>query len=1586
MSTGNTNGDGAVAPPGGSSMQAPSHSLAAGALPTPTTPLFVFPWFSGSSGMPKFTGEKTGAAFSQWKDNLASMFRIQNIPPNMQKELVLSSLEGEARRQVMILAENNRDTTEKLFDHLGQLYGDKVPASVLRSMYFNCRQESRESVRAFSLRLQELFQRLKRKDGGSLAREDVLLRDQFIDGQRDVVLRRELRTKLLLNPNISFLDIQQEAIIRTEAYGEEEVAAHVYYTEQVRPTTSSDTTLAQVKDELRKEIMGEIKQQMTSLSQGILQELRSEIKPWAQNLGTKLKDASSWLAIRAANGLSVPYIGYACLEVCISSVRLPSCGVVIVNDDCLSGPPGLLGMNVIQDCWDHLFKGAGLGAQPAPLQATTAGQEAWCRALKMVEEGERFASPDGRVGYVRLTNRHPVKIPANSEVLLCGRTRPGPRREDYECIIEPICVHPGVSSARILATVRRGRVMVKLRNVGLNPVYVYRNQRVGEVWYVKPTDAVLQPEVNMSWVGQQMVEVSLQPGQNPIPDVPMPEVEFDLTGVDLSSAEQVQLKALLMRYHSVFAKSDEDYGRTGVVQHHINTGQAPPIRERYRQIPPHLYQDVRLLLQGMLDGGIVRKSTSPWAAPIVLVRKRNGEIRFCVDYRKLNTVTHKDAYPLPRIEEALTTLKKARYFSTLDLASGYWQVEMAPEDREKTAFTTPMGLFEFERMPFGLCNAPATFQRLMEACLGDMNTEALLIYLDDVIVFADDFATHLKNLEAVFSRLLQFGLKLRPAKCSLLRSSVQFLGHVVTREGVAPDPEKVAAVQSWKAPTSVTELRGFLGFVGYYRRFIEGFSRIAAPLHGLLVGISPKQKKAHLGPWTAACELAFNTLKDKLTSAPVLAFADFTRPFILYTDASLHGLGAVLTQKDGGKERVIAFASRSLSPSEKNDANYSSFKLEFLALKWAVTEKFKEYLLGATFTVYTDNNPLCHYRTTTLGAVEQRWAARLDNFNFSLCYRPGRVNGNADALSRRTDLVPEREVPEDDGTEVPTFHHRRPEPPGCQAAMAEYSGSVVESLVSGQSMRQWQQEQQSDPVVSGVLFYLSKQRKPDAGERLQEDAGVMSLLRQWNRLAVRDGVLWRCYQDPGSQEIRYQLILPAIKRMVVWHWCHEKAGHFGPEKTLSLIRSRFFWVGLEADVKQWCSACSRCVLHKKPVQVAKAPLVPVEAFYPMQLVSVDFLKVDCSSNGLYNILVAVDHFTKFAWAMPTADQTAVTTARALWRHVFQQFGPPQQLHSDQGANFSSNLIRELCKLYGVQKSQTTPYHPAGNGACERFNRTLIQLLGMLADEQKNRWPEYIAELVFLYNNTVHSSTGCTPFYMMYGRHGRLPLDLALGAEAALTEEPTDGWVQRHFDRLQYAHQFARSHLQRSNVQQKLRYDSTAKGCPLLPGEQVLVKRLGPRACGKLTDFWEEVPYIVVRQPNPQNPVYVVRPVQGGGDERVLHRNLLRPCSLNLEGSQPGPLEHAEVSDVPPRMPWIMFVPEIGAPGEGAGLMTNPHVSHGGPRPADDTGDEEAAGRDPPMGGQGQPPEQLSMQPDGDDLRRSTRPTRGVPPSRFMFTE
>ena len=386
----------------------------------------------------------------------------------------------------------------------------------------------------------------------------------------------------------------------------------------------------------------------------------------------------------------------------------------------------------------------------------------------------------------------------------------------------------------------------------------------------------------------------------------------------------------------------------------------------------------------MLEAGALRPSESPYSSNVVIVRKKDGSIRFCVDFRKLNNKTIKDAYALPRVEDTLHLLAGARYFTKLDLRSGYWQVEIAELDKHKTAFQMgTLGFFEFHRMPFGLCNAPSTLQRLMERCMGEMNLRDCLIYLDDIIIFSSTFEEHLERLEAVFSRLQLHNLKLKASKCDFLRSRVAYLGHIVSEEGIQTDPEKTAAIENWPVPKSIKDVRSFLGFTGYYRRFIKDYASIARPLNDLLVGhgTSAKAKKSKATKsafiWTDRQQQAFITLKAKLCNPPVLAYADYHLPFKLHTDASTTRLGAVLYQHQNGQDRVVSYASRSLKPSERN---YPAHKLEFLALKWAITEKYHDYLYGASFEVLMDNNPLTYIFTTAkLDATGHRWLAALSN-------------------------------------------------------------------------------------------------------------------------------------------------------------------------------------------------------------------------------------------------------------------------------------------------------------------------------------------------------------------------------------------------------------------------------------------------------------------------------------------------------------------------------------------------------------------------------------------------------------------------------
>ena len=469
---------------------------------------------------------------------------------------------------------------------------------------------------------------------------------------------------------------------------------------------------------------------------------------------------------------------------------------------------------------------------------------------------------------------------------------------------------------------------------------------------------------------------------------------LDLQGLkEWPDSEQKQAREPLLKWEHLFAHSNLDLDKTALTKYKITLTDLTPFKEHYRCIPPHMYDDMRAHIQEMLDIGAIHPSHSPWASTEVLVPKKDGDERFCIDLRKLNNWTVKDAYSLPQIDKTLDTLQGSQWFSSLDLKSGYWQVKMDEESKPLTASTVgPLGFYECKRMPFGLTNAPATFQRLMETCLGDLNLHWCIIYLDDIVIFSKDLASHLKRLEAVFRKLEKAGLKLKPSKCELFWRQLAYLGHVISAKGVATDEGKIEAIKNWPTPTTVTEVRGFLGFMGYYCRFIPKFVQVAWPLHKLTSGENAGKKKAAI-KWDSRCQQAFDDLKALCTTVPILAYTDFSKPFKLHIDACGMGLGAVLYQTwEDGTEAVIAYSSRSLSKAE---SHYPAHKLEFLALKWAVVKKFHKYLYGSTFDIHMDNNLLTYVLTMAKVA-----ASSLANYNFRLHYRTGKANIDADALLR----------------------------------------------------------------------------------------------------------------------------------------------------------------------------------------------------------------------------------------------------------------------------------------------------------------------------------------------------------------------------------------------------------------------------------------------------------------------------------------------------------------------------------------------------------------------------------------------------------
>ena len=711
-----------------------------------------------------------------------------------------------------------------------------------------------------------------------------------------------------------------------------------------------------------------------------------------------------------------------------------------------------------------------------------------------------------------------------------------------------------------------------------------------------------------------------------------------------------------------------------------------------------------------------------------------------------------------------------------------------------------------------------------------------------------------------------------------LKTDVSYLGHVISSGGVATDPGKISAVAQWPLPNDVSELRRFLGFASYYRRFVKGFAQLAAPLHRLVAALGgSKTKRPSSQPlseaWTSECENSFQGLKDRLVSAPVLAYADFSLPFILEVDASHSGLGAVLSQKQGGEVRPVAYASRGLRPTERNMSNYSSMKLEFLGLKWAMTEKFREYLLGQKCVVLTDNNPLSYLNTAKLGALEQCWASQIASFDYTIQYRPGRANANADALSRQ--------FPQEDplvtlhtlgqGTPLPTLLR--------EAAQVDTPLQVTQSSISVLptcSSADLVALQAADPTIGPFLRFWQGAKYPTRQERQKLPRTVLEMLRQWGRMRVEEGVLYRYIsRTDGGEQVR-QLVLPEALKNEVLGQLHNAHGHQGVERTTELVRPRCYWPGMLQEIKDWCQRCERCILAKAVQPKVRTSMGHLLASRPNEILAMDFTCLEPSSDGREYVLIVTDVFSKYTQAFPTRDQQASTVAGILVTGWFYRFGVPARLHSDQGRSFEGELIRQLCHLYGIQKSRTTPYHPQGNGQCERFNRTLHDLLRTLPFGQKRNWPSYLPHLMFSYNTSVHQSTGESPFLLMMGFEPNLPIDFVLGR----VKEPANGsvhsWLQEHQKRLHTVYNQAKKRLQVAAECRKERHDRHGVDEGLKVGQKVYLQDRSVRGRNKIQDRWSPTLYRIVRAPEPGGSVYAVQPLQGPGQVKHVNRAHIRP--------------------------------------------------------------------------------------------------------------
>ena len=963
---------------------------------------------------------------------------------------------------------------------------------------------------------------------------------------------------------------------------------------------------------------------------------------------------------------------------------------------------------------------------------------------------------------------------------------------------------------------------------------------------------------------------------------------LDHIDLDLTDEQNQRVHRLLEENRGVFSTSEFDLGRTDLVRHKIDTGSNRPFKQQLRRHPMAYLPVIDEHVDKMLANNVCEPSNSPWASNVVLVKKSDGTLRFCVDYRQLNSLTVKDSYPLPRIDTCFDALGDAKYFSTLDLRQGYWQVENDPETADKTTFITRRGAFKFKVLPFGLSNAPAVFQRLMNMVMQGLTWEACLVFLDDIIVISSTFEQHLERLSAVFGRLRSANLKLKPSKCKLFQLKVKFLGSVVSAKGIEPDPDKLAAISDWPVPSNLTELRAFVGLASYYRRHVEGFSDIAKPLSELT-------KKNQPFIWGPEQQTAFETLKDRLIKYPVLAPPLPEGKYIIDTDASDFAMGAVLQQEQHGTVRVIAYASKTFDAAERQ---YCTTRKELAAVIYALKE-FRHYVLGGVhFLLRTDHGALTSlFRTPVPIQQQARYLNFLADYNFDIQHRAGSQHGNSDGLSRRP--CGSKKCTRDDcevidkQTEGPKLNQRSDqretrrtgplrsgksyqkdritEGPKTVAADPPLDSDISPgtSLVEDRNLFKtldlaWsdiQQEQQKDPTLQKVRELL---RDPDPPTDVNEfGMGVVNLWSQRKSLTEINGVLHRTFETAEGLTLYQQILVPGLLRKKFLYWVHgdPTSGHFGIQKTADKLQRYAYWSGWRKDVELFVRRCDMCCRYRKGPTRPQGPMRNGVGLSPFQKFHIDLTGPHRrSAGGHVYLLTGICCFTKYLIAVPLRDKSALTVANALLKHVYLIYGAVELQVHDNGPEFVNSVLFHLSKMMGVQDLRSTAYRPVANAAIERVHRTINAVFAKTIKEHQRDWHEQAKYVCFAYNTAKHTSTTFSPFFLVFLREPRVGIDLFLERSEPGYQD-TDEYSEKVQERMQKAYQTVSDQLKVTFDRAKRRYDQRVHAVhfPLNSYVWYYCPRLTAgrgRKFRKLTDG----PFRVVRILNDVN--YVIQKVPG----------------------------------------------------------------------------------------------------------------------------